>query len=137
MRQRSATNSRHEENGGLRAWYAKGNRLCEFSQWIPHFQGPDGEPSPAQETNHIFSCGGRHDLLTNFIRLSWQNHRWFHSKPADGRVCCLWVKDQKGEIDLAEFKTASGMYLPGWLLKTEVTEEFARAYLEQLREKYP
>lgn len=136
MRQRSLTNSRREEDGGLRARYAMAHKLCELTLWIPEFQVEGNSEVPANETNHIFSAGGRHDLKSNLIRLSWYRHRWFHERPADGRVCCLWVKHQKGELDLDEIRKASGSYLAGWLLRANIRESFSAKYLEELRRIY-
>jgi len=140
MRQRSKTNSRHEENAGLRQRYAACVLNCELAEWIPQFRVNDNPFSKADETNHIFGgTSGRHDSVTNLIRLSVENHRWFHRFPADGRVCCLWVKHQKGQIDEAEFREASGVYIAGWLLcaQSKIRHEFVRPLLLELMREYP
>jgi hypothetical protein len=135
MLNRSKTNARPGENLTLRNSYARAHVACELGWFLPkHF-----ERHAAAETHHIFGgTSGRTDLVSNLIRVSWENHAWCHKFPADGRICCLFVKHEKGELDPAEFQAASGMMLPGWLLKVDrVRNEFVRPMLERLRRLYP
>jgi len=93
---------------------------CELSFWIPDHFGDGGCP-PASETHHIWGgTSGRTDLKSNLIRLSKPAHDWCERFKFDGRIVCLWVKAEKGELDPAEVRVASGFHLWGWLGKDEV-----------------
>jgi hypothetical protein len=90
---------------------------CELSFWIPDHFGDGGCP-PASETHHIWGgTSGRTDLKSNLIRLSKPAHDWCERFKFDGRIVCLWVKAEKGELDPAEVRVASGFHLWGWLRK--------------------
>jgi len=110
MRHRSKTNSRKHEDKVLREQYRADNPLCELYRFDNIPAKRDGA-----EINHIFSVRKRFDLLSNLIHLSVEAHRWFHEYPIDGRVMSLFVKLEKGELNNEEIKTASGMYIAGWL----------------------
>jgi hypothetical protein len=133
--QRSKTNSRPAEDLPVRREYAEKNEECELSIWFSE-QFPDRDGS---EIHHIFGGrSGRNDLVSNLVRVSRDAHDFCGVKcPTDGRILCIWIKCVKGELDLDEFKTASGFFLPGWLLKSEATHDFVKPYLEKLRVLYP
>lgn len=136
MRQRSLTNSHHKENLKLRQSYAKAHQADEFSWWIPE----RFERRQATETHHIIGGnGGRYDLVSNLLRLSFPSHNWCHSFPADGAIVCLWVKVQKCELDPDEFHRASGILLPGYLLmqQAKIRHTWVHPLAEELKRKYP
>ncbi len=135
MRSRSLKNSRPGENLKLRQSYARAHQADEFSWWLPD----QFERRQATETHHIIGgSGGRRDLVSNLLRLSFSSHNWCHSFPADGRIVCLWVKLQKSELDPGEFKLASGMFLPGYLMLAEakIRHAWVRPLMEELKRKY-
>lgn len=118
----------------MREQYRADNPGCEFWKWIPELRSLSRD---GQEINHIFSVGRRPDLVSNLIHLSTAaHHEFFHAHLVDGRILSLWVKHHKGELDEAEIKQASGMFIAGILMKPP-TIDWVRPYLDQLREIYP
>lgn len=133
MRSRSVTNSHAGEDLALRHEYAVENPDCELGRWLPkQFSRED-----STECHHIMT--GRRDLRTNLLMVCRNAHAWCEQFKADGRVLALFVKHSKGELDQQEFRTASGFYLPGWLLMAEskIRNEFVRPFLNALIELYP
>lgn len=130
MRHRSRTNSRRHENKKLVAEYREQNPYCELHQFAGVPGGRFGE-----EINHIFSVRKRWDLRSNIIHLSQSAHQWFHQFPIDGRVTCLYVKFMKNELDDAEIKLASGMYVAGWLAMKEPTIDWVIPLRDELIQK--
>jgi len=117
------TNSRKHENLRLRYAYRDENPECELSKWMArHYRAGLTERELTDESadvHHIFSMGSRPDLWTNLITLSRPIHAWCHRCPVEGRIVALHRKLMKKELDLKEFRRASGMRLEGWLLSHE------------------
>jgi hypothetical protein len=132
IRKRSKTNSKQHENKPLVAEYRAANPLCELHQFP---QVPGGRIG--QEINHIYSCRKRFDLKSNLIHLSAEAHRWFHAFPFDARICCLWVKWKKNELDDAEIKQASGKFLAGLVSEKEPVFDWVRPLLSELIVAFP
>lgn len=106
--------------------------LCELSFWIGEHFGGGGCPL-ASETHHIWGgTSGRHDLESNLIRLCKASHDWCERFKTDGRILCLWVKAEKGELDPLEVVEASGFRLWGWLSEEDVTHEWVKPFLFDL-----
>lgn len=134
MRQRSKTNSRPGEDLQLRRRYAAAHSFCELGLHLPeHF-----ESGSADELHHIVT--GRVDIVVNLIRASWRNHNWCEDFKADGRLACLWIKLQKGELYADEFALASrGILLPGYILiqTDKIHHEWVRPLAEELKREFP
>lgn len=118
------------KNLELRETYRQDNPDCELHSIFKC--GCDGH-----DVHHLMAGSGRrYDLITNLIHICREAHEYCHANPQDGRILCLWVKHQKGEIDLEEFKRCSGFYLEGWLLMVkpkamrEQHEQLCRIYLD-------
>lgn len=130
MRQRSKTNSHPGENLPFRQSYARAHQVCELALHLPdYFQA-----ARADETHHIVT--GRVDLPVNLIRAAWINHKFMEDFKADGRVICLWIKLQKGELDPDEFVKASrGILLPGYILMQadKLRHEWVEPLAEELK----
>jgi len=133
LRHRSKTNSHSGEDLLFRREYAEENLECELGRWFPNqFSRED-----STECHHIMT--GRRDLRTNLLMVCRDAHAWCEEFKADGRVLALFVKHSKGELDLQEFRLASGFHLPGWLLMSEskIRHDFVRPFLNALIELYP
>jgi len=118
----------------VRRQYRDDNPDCELYIWFcEHFDDRDGH-----DQHHIFGgTSGRHDFVTNMVTASRTAHEWCERWKTDGRILCIWIKHVKGELDLDEFKKASGSFLCGWLLRAKVTHDFVKPYLEKLLALYP
>lgn len=134
LNRRSKTNSRPAEDIDVRRQYLEDNPDCELSIWFcEHFDERDGH-----DPHHCFGGrGGRHDLVTNLVTVSRSAHDWLENWKTDGRVLTTWIKHVKNELDLDEFKKASGSFLAGWLMRAEATHDFVKPYLDKLRKLYP
>ena len=64
------------------------------------------------------------------------NHRWLEQFKLDGRICALWIKHEKDELDIDEFRMASGFHLDGWLLRATPRHQWCGVLLDALREAY-
>lgn len=115
MRRRSLTNSRPYENLELRANYREANPVCELGAMLRKAR-LILTPDDSADIHHIVGGNGRRwDLWSNLITVSRTVHQWIHAHPIDGRLICLGHKLSKGELDLEEFRRASGMHLAGWI----------------------
>lgn len=134
LRQRSKTNSHPGENLKLRASYARAHSVCELAEWLPdHF-----EAGRSEETHHIVT--GRVDLPVNLIRARWINHKFCEDHKADGRIICLWIKLQNGELDPDDFVQVSrGVLLPGYIdIQTaKVRHDWVKPLAEELQRAFP
>jgi len=134
IRKRSKTNSHPGENLKFRQSYARAHEVCELGQWLPdHF-----ESGRSDETHHIVT--GRVDRPVNLIRASWINHKFCEDFKADGRVVCLWIKLQKGELDPKEFeKVSRGVLLPGYILMqaAKIRNAWVRPLADELKAAFP
>lgn len=133
MRQRSLTNSRPGENLKLRRSYADAHPICEFGQHLPDYFNS----GRAEECHHIAT--NRHDVVSNLLRLSAENHRWCEDFKADGRIVALYVKLVKEELDPDEFREASGVLLPGYILmqSAKLRHEWVKPLAEELKRAFP
>lgn len=137
-------NSNKHVNEPLRRQYAIENAYCEL--WpllyrhnvVVESQTALGKV-PAQylegkqyatETHHIFT-NPRLDAVTNLIRLCGASHRWCHKHLDASRVCCLYVKWRKGELDVPEIDELRRRPLVGWLELLAFEGELA--WVEPLR----
>ena len=70
--------------------------LCDVLHCCRHSRG---------EKHHI--TGGRsqrHDKLTNIVMLCRSAHRWVQEiEIIPGRILCLWLKQQRGQLDWGFF----------------------------------
>lgn len=133
IRQRSPTNSRPHENIPLRRSYLEQNPICEF-----HILCPMRFPSKdAVDPHHIFSAHMRPDYWSNLIAVSRDAHEVAERHKTDMRIAAIYRKVMKGEFDPIEFKIVSGMYIAGYLAKSELVLDWTRPYLETLLEKFP
>ena len=134
IRQRSKTNSHPGENLKFRQSYARAHEVCELGQWLPdHF-----EPGRSDETHHIVT--GRVDRAVNLIRARWINHKFMEDFKADGRIVCLWIKLQKGELDPGEFEVVSrGVRLPGYIdmQAAKVRHDWVKPLALELQRAFP
>ena len=130
-----------EEN--LRSRYRRQNPECELSSWLAT-QCPTlihGTPAwQPTHTHHIFHLGGRLDVWSNLITVSAAQHPvWMHETCGiDARVLCLFIKLQKGELDLNELNRAAGAVRPdaqpvlAWLTRAVPEPEWAQRMLREL-----
>lgn len=111
MRYRSRTNSNRETNIDLRHQYANAHPFCERCRVLM-----PGRPVPMDDVHHIFSSGGRHDLVGNIVSTCRLCHQEFFERfKTEGRIWALWLKMKKSELSLADVQQASGFHLAGWL----------------------
>ena len=101
----------------IRWCYRRRNPHCELSPWLVRFCPAlitTNHLRTPTHTHHIFHRGGRHDLWSNLVNVSAALHpTWMHETcPIDARVLCLFVKWQKGELDLDELNRAAGAVRP-------------------------
>ncbi len=69
--------------------------LCDVLHCCRHSRG---------EKHHIVGGHQRHDVLTNVVMLCRSAHRWVQEIDIiPGRILCLWVKQQRGELDWGFF----------------------------------
>jgi hypothetical protein len=69
--------------------------LCDLLHCCGHLRG---------EKHHIVGGHQRHDVLTNVVMLCRSAHRWVQEIDIiPGRIVCLWVKQQKAELDWGLF----------------------------------
>lgn len=127
--------------------YAKDNPHCELYRLltINHHHIDKSHPflvdvlrQPVKfaefDIHHIFGSP-RTDNRTNMISLCVPIHRTFcHPHNSLARLLCLWVKMDKTpcELDLEEFRAASGKYLEGWLALNEPKQDWALGYWREL-----
>ena len=134
MRRRSPTNARPAEDVPVRRAYMLREIYCEMNLFDKRrFPEPD-----SHDPHHLFGgrCG-RADLVSNLLAVSRDAHDWLEANKTDGRVIALWIKAKKNELDPAEIRQASGMYLEGFLAKSVVSNEWVQPYLEELRTMFP
>lgn len=126
LNRRSKKNSRPWENRELVDAYMERNQRDELRSVLQScgFYLPAWNPMGRKkyEPHHIFgNRGQRYDLVFNIISVQPSTHDWCHDhkKQSEWRICALWVKLQKDELNLSEFKKATGMNLAGWLDKNK------------------
>jgi hypothetical protein len=69
--------------------------LCDLLHCCGHSRG---------EKHHIVGGHQRHDVLTNVVMLCRSAHRWVQETDIiPGRILCLWLKQQRGQLDWAFF----------------------------------
>ncbi len=81
----------------LLAEYAEDVFSCELCDLLHCCQRGSGE------LHHITGGPQRHDVLTNVVMLCRSGHRWVHEDIIPGRILCLWVKQQRGQLDWSFF----------------------------------
>ena len=65
--------------------------LCDLLHCCRHSRG---------EKHHITGGPQRHDVLTNVVMLCRSAHRWVQEIDIiPGRILCLWLKQQRGQLD--------------------------------------
>lgn len=133
LHKRSKGNSRPHENLNLRKKYASQHYLCELGYCLPH----EFANARSEDTHHIFSVRSRPDLVSNLICLSKSAHGFCHKFPTDGRICCLWSKNEKSQLDPGEILTASGMTLAGWLASHIPEHEWVIPLHKSLMKAFP
>jgi hypothetical protein len=97
------------------ASYKKGRRVCREDFLV--------------EVHHIWGGPHRWDIDSNIISVSRPAHDYCHKFPDHGRIACLWVKADKGELDRDLMRECMGFDTIGILESFEVTEE----WVENLR----
>ena len=81
----------------LLAEYAEDVFSCELCDLLQCCRRGNGE------VHHITGGPQRHDVLTNVVMLCRSAHRWVHEDIIPGRILCLWVKQQKAQLDWGFF----------------------------------
>ena len=82
----------------LLALYAEDVFSCELCDLLHCCRRSNGE------VHHITGGPQRHDVLTNIVMLCRSAHRWVQEiEIIPGRILCLWVKQQRGELDWGFF----------------------------------
>lgn len=139
-------NSNRHVNEPLRHKYADSHHECElwpilrehnvrlymplWGQIVP--AGACYRTVAAAHTHHIFT-NPRWDLVTNIIRLSAVVHSWCHEHLDESRVLCLYVKWQKGELDVAKLDEIRRASTLGFVELATFADEFA--WIEPYRVK--
>lgn len=79
------------------------------------------------ECHHIFGGPHRWDITPNIIGVSRVAHDYCTSKrySNNGKVCCLWVKAEKDELDLDLMRECFGFDPLGRMESWHLTEEWA------------
>lgn len=114
---RKRAKPRKHRDVNLQAQYRAQWDVCELTPWL-HRNIPRlcDTRDYSLELHHIIRFPGRYDFWSNLIRLSGTVHTWLTEQDqVSGKVLCLWRKQQKSELDFAEFKICSGKTLGGWL----------------------
>lgn len=75
-------------------------------------------------------------MASNLLHLSHEAHRFCTDNPSDGRTLCLWIKSEKGEMDVEQFRATSGWNLNGYLLNLESKIDWIIPILAALQERY-
>jgi len=131
MRRRSRTNSRQWEDLSLRFNYREDNPLCELGAAL---RGTVWCQIGGEVHHVVGNFGQRCDLMSNLISACRPCHDWCHENDRDARLICAAIKIKKDELDVEEWKTASGKVLAGYAENATPTHPAAVAAREFLLE---
>ena len=106
--------------------YREANWDCEYCRLLSpvHPDGPPGDPLQHQ-LEHIIpgmSGGTKPEFVGNYLMSCYLCHNVKHRLGPAGKVVGLWIKWQKGELDVPATEAAMGKSLIGWLSILEFSD---------------
>lgn len=127
----SETNSKPGKDLVLRYEYMNGISGCELCKVLAQGRIVTWR-CESLEPHHI--RGGtrsRHDVVSNLIGVCHFAHIWCQETDVrGGKVLCMWVKQQKNELDLDELRDVAGQDVAAWV---ERVGPFENDWLEEFR----
>ena len=110
----------------MQSEYREANWDCEYCRLLSpyHPDGPPGDPL-RQQLEHIIpgmSGGAKPEFVENYLMACYLCHDAKHRLGPAGKVVGLWIKCQKGELDVPATEAAMGKSLIGWLSILEFSD---------------
>lgn len=107
----------------------------ECPQFREHANRNGGRAAMFQslQTHHIFGGTRRINRKSNLIRVCLVTHDWFHMRPTEGKIACLWRQMERGVLNWGQLDECAGRPVRGWLECQTVEGVYLRMQWELLR----